>query len=203
MNTNLSSYKLKVVEIFYSIQGEGANFGKPAIFIRLSKCNKNCWFCDTDWNKGQDMLIEEILETISKYRCNTIIWTGGEPTLQLTAEILDNFSLYYNCIETNGTNPVPRGIDYITCSPKVTPDVLRKNFDFVNEFRYPIAKGEVIPKVSELPKADNYFVSPLFLGEEKKRFEIEPENVDYCLEFVKNNPQWRISLQMHKILNVR
>lgn len=194
---------LKVVEIFYSIQGEGANFGKPAIFIRLSHCNKNCWFCDTDWSKGVVMQVEEILDFIKKFPAKMIIWTGGEPTLQLDDDILRLFSDYYNCIETNGTNKVPSKIDYITCSPKVSPDILRKNFEFVNEFRYPIGSGETIPDISELPKADNYFVSPLFLGEEKKRFEIEPANIDYCLEFVKNNPTWRISLQMHKILNVR
>lgn len=194
---------LKVVEIFYSIQGEGANFGKPAIFIRLSHCNKNCWFCDTDWSKGVVMQVEEILDFIKKFPAKMIIWTGGEPTLQLNDDVLSLFSDYYNCIETNGTNKVPSKIDYITCSPKVSPDILRKNFEFVNEFRYPIGSGEAIPDISELPKADNYFVSPLFLGEEKKRFEIEPANIDYCLEFVKNNPTWRISLQLHKILNVR
>lgn len=196
--------KLKIVEIFHSIQGEGANFGKPAIFIRLALCNKNCWFCDTDWSKGTDMTIEEILNEISKYHCSMIIWTGGEPTLQLTEEILGYFSLYFNCIETNGTNKVPKGIDYITCSPKVPHEVLNKNFDFVDEFRYPVGNGNTLPPpINFLPKADNYFISPLFMGEEKSRMHIEPQNIDYCIEFVKNNPQWRLSLQMHKILNVR
>ena len=126
---------LRVVEIFYSIQGEGANFGKPAIFIRLSYCNKNCWFCDTDWNTGVEMQVDEILNYIRKFPAKMVIWTGGEPTLQLNDEILSLFTAYYNCIETNGTNKVPSSIDYITCSPKVSPDILRRNFEFVNEFR--------------------------------------------------------------------
>ena len=77
---------LKVVEIFHSVQGEGANTGKSAVFVRLSHCNKNCWFCDTDWSVGTDMTVAEVLaevKSISKpedYPNNLLIWTGGEPT---------------------------------------------------------------------------------------------------------------------------
>lgn len=196
--------KLKVVEIFHSIQGEGANAGRSAIFVRLSHCNKNCWFCDTDWSIGTEMTVEEVLVEVKKFNhCKMIIWTGGEPTLQLSNEVLEHFDGYYNCIETNGTNKVPSLIDYVTCSPKVGPSLLKKNFDFVNEFRYPLEEGETVPDISQLPKADNYFISPLFMGVEKRRMLIEPQNIDYCIQFVKNNPQWRISIQLHKILNVR
>lgn len=200
---------LKVVEIFHSIQGEGANVGKSAVFVRLSDCNKDCWFCDTDWSKGDEMTVSQILEEVKKhskaedYPNNLIIWTGGEPTLQLTDEVLAYFDEYYNCIETNGTNPVPSRIQYISCSPKVKPEILRKNFKKVNEFRYPIGMGDMVPDISELPPADNYFVSPIFLGEEKKRFELVDENIQFSINFVKNNPKWRLSLQIHKFLNIR
>jgi len=200
---------LKVVEIFHSIQGEGANVGKSAVFVRLSDCNKDCWFCDTDWSKGEEMTVSQILEEVKKhskaedYPNNLIIWTGGEPTLQLTDEVLAYFDEYYNCIETNGTNPVPSRIQYISCSPKVKPEILRKNFKKVNEFRYPIGMGDMVPDISELPPADNYFVSPIFLGEEKKRFELVNENIQHSINFVKNNPKWRLSLQIHKFLNIR
>lgn len=200
---------LKVVEIFHSVQGEGANTGKSAVFVRLSHCNKNCWFCDTDWSVGTEMTVTEVLaevKSLSKpddYPHNLLIWTGGEPTLQLTDEVLEHFSGYYNCIETNGTKPVPSLIQYISCSPKVSPEILRKNFKQVNEFRYPVGVGETLPDISELPPAGNYFVSPLFIGQEKKRFEISSENVEYCIEYVKNHPRWRLSLQTHKFLNIR
>lgn len=200
---------LKVVEIFHSIQGEGANAGRSAVFVRLANCNKNCWFCDTDWSKGDEMTIQQIRDEVEKfsgtddYPDNLLIWTGGEPTLQLTDDILAYFDGYYNCIETNGTNPAPSRIEYISCSPKVTPDILRKNFKQVNEFRYPIGAGDTLPEISELPAADFYFVSPLFLGEPKKRFEKVDENIAYAIDLVQKNPKWRLSVQLHKFLNVR
>ncbi len=200
---------LKVVEIFHSIQGEGGNTGKSAVFVRLANCNKNCWFCDTDWSVGTEMTVKQILDevrSLSKpedYPNNMLIWTGGEPTLQLTDEVLTFFSEYYNCIETNGSNPVPSRIQYISCSPKVSPTVLHRNFTKVNEFRYPLGAAEKLPEISDLPIAEHYFVSPLFLGEEKKRFELSDENIVYAIDYVKQHPQWRLSLQTHKLLNIR
>ena len=200
---------LKVVEIFHSIQGEGANTGKSAVFVRLSNCNKNCWFCDTDWSVGTKMTVKQILDEVKSlsspedYSHTLLIWTGGEPTLQLSNEVLTHFSDFYNCIETNGSNPVPSLIQYISCSPKVSPNVLKKNFTRVNEFRYPVGVGEKLPDISELPVAENYFVSPLFTGEEKKRFELNNANISYAIDYVKQHPQWRLSLQTHKLLNIR
>jgi 7-carboxy-7-deazaguanine synthase len=195
--------KLKVVEIFNSIQGEGANVGRSATFIRLSNCNKNCSFCDTDWDKGTEMTVEEVLAEVQKYSSNMIIWTGGEPTLQLTSEILSHFKNYYQAIETNGTNPVPAGIDYISCSPKVETEILNRNFQSVGEFRFPVVAGDEIPSIDELPKASNYFLSPIFDGEVKKRLEINRKNLDYCLSVIEQDPRWRLSVQLHKLLNVQ
>jgi 7-carboxy-7-deazaguanine synthase len=201
----LRDTKLKVVEIFHSVQGEGRNTGRAAVFVRLANCNKDCWYCDM----GDEMTAGEILDEVQKfssptdYPNNLIIWTGGEPTLQLTNDVLELFEGYYNCIETNGTKPVPTKIDYITCSPKVSPEILMKNFKFVNEFRYPIAEGSVIPSITTLPPADHYYVSPMFMGEEKKRFEVNEKNINFCIDFVKKNPAWKISLQTHKMLNIR
>lgn len=208
MKSNSSDMILNVVEIFQSIQGEGANLGRSAVFVRLANCNKNCWYCDTDWSKAEAMSVSQILEEVRRlsktedYPNNLIIWTGGEPTLQLTDEVLEHFSDYYNCIETNGTNPVPSRIQYVSCSPKVQPDILRANFKHVNEFRYPIGVGDVLPDISELPESDNYFVSPIFLGENKKRFQQADENIKYAIDFVTKNPKWRLSMQLHKLLNI-
>jgi organic radical activating enzyme len=101
--------------------------------------------------------------------------------------------LFYNCIETNGTNPVPEAIDYIVCSPKVPFGLLNKNFVRVNEIRYPVKTGDAVPDIDLLPEADNYFVSPI---------DVSRENIDYCLKFIKENSAWRLSVQIHKLLNI-
>lgn len=192
--------KLKVVEVFYSLQGEGGNVGKPFVFIRLSGCNLNCWFCDTEWNQGTLYTVEELLKEIARYPCKNIVWTGGEPTLQLTNDILQCFEGYYHAIETNGTNEVPSLISYISVSPKVDPVNIKPSK--ISEIRYPVAAGDIIPDISTLPFAESYFLSPIFMGEPRKRFEIVPENVDYCISYIKEHPQWRLSLQTHKLLNI-
>lgn len=192
--------KLKIVEIFYSLQGEGANTGKPFVFIRLSNCNLNCWFCDTDWNKGQEYTLEQLLNEVNQYSCKNILWTGGEPTLQLTDEILRHFEGYYHAIETNGTNEVPSLIDYITVSPKVKPSEIKPTR--INEIRYPIELNTPIPSIKELPHAENYFLSPMFMGAPRQRFDMVKANVDHCIDYIKNHPEWRLSLQTHKILNI-
>ena len=208
MKNNSSQIIVNVVEIFKSIQGEGANAGRSAVFVRLACCNMSCWYCDTNWSESSEMSVSEVLEEVNKlsspddYPNNLLIWTGGEPTLQLTDEILESFKGYYNCIETNGTNPVPGKIEYISCSPKVSPLELKKNFTHVNEFRYPIGVGDRVPDIAQLPPADNYFISPIFLGKEKERFQKVNENIEYSIQIIKNNPQWRLSLQLHKLLNI-
>ena len=205
---------LKVKEIFYSIQGEGGRSGAPSIFIRLAECNLNCWFCDTDWSTGTDMTLQQIKDAIFPYDAWWIVWTGGEPTLQLTEEVLDFFGGYMHAIETNGTNPVPKGIDYIAVSPKkeVSIATLKKNFprrgfrfnSSVNEWRYPYGTGEnEPPNWQDLPSADYYYVSPLFMGKEKARFTYDATNAAMCASFALKNPVWSISIQVHKLINVR
>ncbi|MFV0553322.1 MAG: 7-carboxy-7-deazaguanine synthase QueE [Mangrovibacterium sp.] len=189
---------LKVVEIFHSIQGEGANFGMPAVFVRLANCNKNCIFCDTDWSVGADYTLPDLKTEVDAFSCRTIIWTGGEPTLQLTDEVLRFFPEYYHCIETNGSRPVPSLIDYISCSPKVKSEELLQNIPFAHELRFPVAIGDALPLLSSLPQADRYLVSPVF-----DDAELNQENLEYCVLLVKNNPPWRLSVQIHKLLNVR
>lgn len=195
--------KLKVVEIFNSIQGEGANAGKAATFVRLSDCNKNCSYCDTNWDTGTEMTVEEILNEVQQYSAQMIIWTGGEPTLQLTDEVLSHFRDYYQAIETNGTRPVPSGIDYISCSPKVNVATLQQNFSRVNEFRFPVSAGCSVPDIDELPLSDHYFLSPVFVGNAKQNLQLNPENLNYCLGLIQKDPRWRLSVQLHKLLNVQ
>ena len=201
---------LIVREIFHSLQGEGGRQGEASIFIRLANCNLNCWFCDTDWSTGTEMTMEQIAGEISAFKCDWIVWTGGEPTLQLTDAVAEFFFElgYKQAIETNGTNPVSRFVRYITVSPKKETSLKMLNDNFgirgVDEFRYPLGAGEAEPpKIYDLPPASHYFVSPIFMGEEKKRFALNEGNVAQCIDFVKRNPDWKLSLQLHKILNIR
>lgn len=191
--------KLNVKEIFYSLQGEGGRTGEASVFIRLTKCNLSCSFCDTDFTNGQDMPVDEILKNIEKYPCKWIIWTGGEPTIQLNNEILFYFRKagYKQAIETNGTNKIPELIDYIACSPKTNYERVKNVNPFVDEIRIPIQKGGILPSLDTLPVANKYYISPVFDNNE-----INPENIAYCVDLIKNNPDWALSLQTHKLINI-
>lgn len=191
--------KLIVNEIFYSLQGEGGRTGEASVFIRLTKCNLACSFCDTDFADGDEMSVDEILEAINVYPCKWIIWTGGEPTIQLRDAHLAVFREhgYRQAIETNGTRRVPSLIDYITCSPKQDYETIKNRIPFVHEIRMPIQAGDPVPDISVFPKADNYFLSPVFDADK-----INLENVAYCVELIKLHPQWRLSLQTHKLIHI-
>ncbi len=191
---------LTVNEIFYSLQGEGGRTGQASIFIRLAKCNLACSFCDTDFERGVKMSLNEILDEIGKYGCRWIIWTGGEPTLQLTDAVVAFFREkgYLQAIETNGTRRVPAGIDYITCSPKQEFEKVRELIPEVDELRFPMQKGDPLPDISILPRTERYLLSPIFDDST-----IIPENVDYCISLIKENPLWALSLQTHKLIGIR
>ncbi len=191
---------LNVNEIFYSLQGEGGRSGQPSIFIRLAKCNLSCSFCDTDFERGVKMTTDEILRGIEPYGCKWIIWTGGEPTLQLNDALVALFKEkgYLQAIETNGTRRVPQGLDYITCSPKQQFEKVRELIPEVDELRFPIQKGDPLPDVTILPKARYHFLSPIF-----DNHNIIQENIDYCVSLVKENPVWALSLQIHKLIGIR
>lgn len=197
---------MRINEIFYSLQGEGGNTGRAAIFIRLSLCNLNCYFCDTDFEWGEELSLEEIYDRIKDYKSKFIVWTGGEPTLQLKNEHIEFFKLrgYTSAIETNGTRKVPSLIDYITCSPKID-DWYRLNRNLpngVDELRFPIAAdGNLPPDISLLPKAKKYFVSPIFIGDDAMK--IDPMAVQRCVDFIMQNPEWTLSLQTHKLIDIK
>lgn len=191
---------LNVNEIFHSLQGEGGRTGQASIFIRLAKCNLACSFCDTDFERGVKMTLHETSEEINKFNCKWIIWTGGEPALQLTDEVVTFFKEkgYLQAIETNGTKRIPKGIDYITCSPKQNFELVKELIPEVDELRFPIQKGDTLPDISILPKTNRYFLSPIF-----DENNINQENVDYCISLIKENPTWALSLQTHKLIGIR
>lgn len=198
--------KLKVSEIFYSLQGEGARIGTPTIFIRLQGCKaKNACFaagivCDTEFESGKEMSLNEIENWISENapKCKEITWTGGEPLDQLTQEIIGYFIAngYYQAIETSGLHPAPNGLDFICVSPKVAEHVIKKNFpNGVNELRYVRHKGQSVPEPSI--KANHYWISPHSDG-----FTINSENLKHCIDLCIQNPKWKLSIQNHKLWNI-
>ena len=191
---------LKVKEIFYSLQGEGGRQGAASIFIRLSGCNLTCDFCDTDFSGGESMTWGKILLIIKEFPCQWIVWTGGEPALQLTDKCLLFFKKagYFQAIESNGHDRLSELLDYTVVSPKGQTDYACEINPKVNEIRLPVRANDSIPPIESLPKAKYYFLSPIFTDNQAET----KANIDYCVEQVKKNPEWRLSLQVHKFIGI-
>ena len=191
---------LKVKEIFYSVQGEGGRQGAASIFVRLSGCNLTCDFCDTDFSGGEEMTLEQILSQIRQYPCQWIIWTGGEPTLQLTDEHLLFFKRagFRQAIESNGYNRLSALLDYTVVSPKSGRNYAKYINPTVNEIRLPMRENDTIPSIESLPEAGFYFLSPIFTENPSQT----KANIDYCVTQIKQYPQWRLSLQIHKMIGI-
>jgi len=181
---------LSVNEIFYSIQGEGNRVGTANVFIRLAKCNLSCSFCDTDFETFNVMTLYNIAREIAKYNCNNIIWTGGEPAMQLNVEVVDYFKRkgYYQAIETNGMFDVPYNLDWVTVAPKNKKIKLLK----ASEVKYLVKAGSVINDLGI--EAEHYYLCPI-----NEKSEINNENLAYCIKLIKENPKWKLSYQAHKV----
>ena len=201
---------LKINEIFYSIQGEGGRAGTPTVFVRLSGCNLSCPFCDTKGHEeGINMTLNSILlkimELTGKITDNTwITWTGGEPTLQLTSEIVAFFREkgYRQAIETNGINGLFDLIrlDYITISPKNRQALEHAAFTHAHEVRIPYPTSLDLNEVRNKLIAKRYYVSPIF--NENDRMETL-QNIKNAIEYCLHNPKWSVSLQLHKLINIK
>jgi 7-carboxy-7-deazaguanine synthase len=209
------TYSIK--EIFYTLQGEGAHAGRPAVFCRFSGCNlwtgreqdratATCQFCDTDFvgtdgeGGGKFRDASSLAATIdslwpgsypaSKY----VVFTGGEPLLQLDAALIDamhgvGFTI---AIETNGTLPVPPGVDWICVSPKVGSTLVVHRGD---EIKVVIPQaGQDLADYQHLDFA-NYFVQPM-------DGPLAVFNTQLAIDTCRRNPQWKLSLQTHKLLQI-
>lgn len=195
-------YVYRVNEIFYSIQGEGRWAGRAAVFVRFSGCNLKCPFCDTDFTAYREMTANDILGEVSAVGgdCRFIVITGGEPTLQVDAKLVDLLHErgYYLAMETNGTHPVPKGIDWITCSPKSA--FVANGIVAINEASEVKVVFDGIHEVSDCGIAANYYyVQPCDVGDKDRNAQILKQTV----AFVQSHPRWQLSLQLHKIINVR
>lgn len=178
----------KINEIFYSLQGEGFHAGTPAVFVRFSGCNLKCDFCDTRHEEGKDMTDEEIVEEVLRYPSRMVILTGGEPGLWVDDALIEALHKAgkYICIETNGTCVLPEQIDWVTCSPKQSTVLKVKRMDEVKV----VYLGQDVSSYLQLP-ATYYFLQPCSC-----------RNTEEVVGYILQHPQWRLSLQTHKLINI-
>ena len=198
----------KINEIFYSLQGEGYNTGRPALFIRFSVCNLRCSFCDTDFSHYEEMqdadIVKQALDIVNAKKAEgqsndtampMIVLTGGEPSLQADAHLIDALhaaGFTFIAMESNGTHEPPRGIDWLTISPKEHTIVKH-----CSELK--VLFDDVQPVSTHGISADHYFLQPLDTGDAAKNKTILTHYFNYLLE----HPQWRMSLQTHKLMGIR
>ncbi|HMY85414.1 MAG: 7-carboxy-7-deazaguanine synthase [Saprospiraceae bacterium] len=208
------AYTIK--EIYYTIQGEGRHTGRPMIFCRFAGCNlwngreqdrmqAVCKFCDTDFigtdgaNGGKydsTALVEKIL-TLWPKDCGiqpAVVFTGGEPALQIDETLIAEMkkSEIYIAVETNGTIPLPDGLDWICVSPKGDAVIKQKTG---NELKLVYPQPENQPKQFEGLDFKYFYLQPL-----EDEFWIQ--NTAAAVEYVKSHPKWRLSVQTHKYINI-
>lgn len=201
---------MKIVEIFKSIQGEGSNFGKQVIFIRLGNCNLKCPWCDTDWKKYKELTTQEIMEEISKYNCKNVIITGGEPTISNLTPLLKELKDrgYWIAIETNGTNNIGyEYIDYIATSPKFIYGSKIIKLKKANEVRIVVDTSNkkdfmnFCIDIKNKIKANKYFLSPVEINGEFKNLALLGEIKQNLKE--RGAGEWEISIQLHKLMKIQ
>lgn len=207
-----------VKEIFYTLQGEGAQSGRPAVFCRFAGCNlwsglagdrvsAICRFCDTDFVgtdgpgggrfDSPDLLADAIAalwpETDGMAR-PCVVCTGGEPLLQLDAGLIDALHArgFEVAVETNGTKPAPAGIDWICVSPKSTTEIILTRG---SELKLIYPQPDAPPEQFEALSFDYFFLQPMD-GPERDR------NTERALRYCLEHPRWRLSLQTHKLLGI-
>ena len=179
----------KVNEIFYVLQGEGFHTGTPATFVRFSGCNLRCSFCDTRHEDGVFLTADEILQEVTKNPARTVILTGGEPSLQIDENLVSALHKAgkYLCIETNGTGTLPPDIDWVTCSPKQGTKIVLTHIDELKV----VYEGQDMKPYEQIP-ATHYFLQPCSCL-----------NTEAVIDYVLHHPLWRLSLQTHKLINIR
>jgi len=216
--TNASlGIQYSIKEIFYTLQGEGAQTGRPAVFCRFSGCNlwsgreidrksAICRFCDTDFvgsdgpggNRFSDAnlvaaaVADRWPQQWDGYRF--VVCTGGEPLLQLDQALVDAFHQrgFQIAIETNGTIAAPAGIDWICVSPKAGAELIVRRGD---ELKLVYPQAEVEPAQYRSLPFQHFFLQPMD-GPERHA------NTRLALEYCLAHPQWKLSLQTHKTLGI-
>ena len=194
----------KINEIFHSLQGEGYNTGTASVFIRLSGCNLRCDFCDTQHEAGTMMSLPEIVEQVMQYpQAPLIVLTGGEPSLWIDEDFVVGLKKMTGkriAIETNGTHALPRGIDWVTLSPKCgignsgdAPLVLTR----CDELKV-VFLGQDLSQYDTI-MATHHYLQPCWTDDADTR----RRNLQATVQAVMDYPQWRLSLQTHRILGIK
>jgi len=206
-----------VKEIFYTLQGEGANAGRPAVFCRFAGCNlwsglerdratAVCNFCDTNFvgvdgeSGGKFQTALALAQRIADYWPNDtrkdrfVVCTGGEPLLQLDVALIDALhdQGFEVAVETNGTCEAPQGIDWVCVSPKGKAEVVLRSG---NELKLVYPQVDARPEQFDNLAFDHFYLQPMDGPDRAAKIQA---TVEYC----KANPQWRLSLQTHKILGI-
>ncbi len=211
-NKKEKTYKIK--EIYYTIQGEGFHTGRSAVFCRFSGCNlwtglekdrakAICKFCDTDFwgtdgvNGGKypvKKLVKIINELFYADDNKFVVFTGGEPALQLDRALIDALhdKGFEVAIETNGTIELAENIDWICVSPKADTEIVVTKG---HELKLVYPQDENKPKSYEDLDFDCLYLQP-------KEDEMWEENIWATVEYVKQNPKWKLSVQSHKYLKI-
>jgi organic radical activating enzyme len=195
---------IPLVEIFYSLQGEGLRTGQATVFVRVAGCNLSCDFCDTDFRVKESFSVEALADAVDAISgdCRWVCLTGGEPTIHDLADLCDTLHSrgYRLQIETNGMRPKPEWrLDHTTVSPK-QPQGGRLDpwyLDRATEFKY-VVDGEDDLERALAGVAEHH--KPTFLQPNS----LNPDAVALCIAAVKAHPQiFRLSLQTHKFIDIR
>tara|TARA_Y100000593_G_scaffold13994_3_gene26182 strand:+ start:10319 stop:10966 length:648 start_codon:yes stop_codon:yes gene_type:complete len=206
ISSNIETSILKITEIFYSLQGEGSRAGEPSIFIRLSGCSAkhSCYqsgvICDTEFESGKEWILKDLkkfIDNLNINKCKWIIWTGGEPTDQLTKEIINYFKPYKQAIECSGIKQPPENLDWIVLSPKIAEHAILKKWEerkgyICDELRWVRRNSQEIPETKITAK--KYYLSPHSDGND-----LNIDNLDHCIKLCLKYPKWNLSVQLHKI----
>lgn len=195
---------LPLMEDFYTIQGEGAFSGVPAYFIRLGGCDVGCVWCDVkdswDASKHPHVSIQEMVDRVVATPAEIVVITGGEPLMYnldaLTAAFKEKGIRTH--IETSGAYPLSGKWDWICFSPKKFKSPLEKIYDKANELKVIVYNKSDFLWAREFAEKVNPNCILLLQPEWSKSAEILPQIID----FVKENPKWRISLQTHKFMDI-
>jgi organic radical activating enzyme len=205
----------KINDIFYSLQGEGHNTGRAAVFVRFAGCNLRCSFCDTEFDTYREMTADDIVAECSHLSPLTshlspllVVLTGGEPTLQVDEAFVDLLHQhgFEVAMESNGTRPAPKNLDWLTVSPKKLPLAFPKEGKMPDELK--IIFDENTDPESYLPSplspiashlSPLLYLQPCDMGDAECNARI----IDRCVDYIKAHPQWRLSLQTHKLVGFK
>ena len=206
--------KKRINDIFYSLQGEGHHTGRAAVFVRFAGCNLRCPFCDTEFDTFIEMTDDDIVAAVSRFPARFAVLTGGEPTLQVDEAFINLLHQhgFEVAMESNGTRPAPRNLDWLTVSPKEKRGAWSEERGTRSEEREGKMPDELKVIFDEHTNPEDYLTphsslhSPLYLylqpcdtGDAERNAVI----VSRCVDYIKEHPQWRLSLQTHKLVGFK